>query len=213
MLKKNGMNVPEILAVDHENKIMLLQDLGDVTMFEMIKSDSSQRLNYVKSAVELLAKMQQALDARTSFNTPADKRQFSKKLFMEEFYHFYEYMIEKINYQNSFKGLWNKLEKDFRKISAELTKLPYVFSHRDFQSKNIMIKDEKHYLIDFQDALMAPAVYDLVALLRDSYIILKEGEIDMLLTHFWSINHVTRELFADFESFERAFHLQALQRK
>ena len=213
MLKKNGLNVPEILAVNRKNKVMLLEDLGDVTMFEMIKSDPAEILGYVKSAVELLAKMQQSLDARTTFNTPADKRQFSKKLFMEEFYHFYEYMIEKINYRRSFKGLWKKLEKDFRDISAELSRIPYVFSHRDFQSKNIMIKDGKHYLIDFQDALMAPAVYDLVALLRDSYIILKESEIDMLLAHFWSINHVTRELFTDFESFERAFHLQALQRK
>lgn len=213
MLKECGLNVPEILAVDHANKAMLLEDLGDVTLYEMIKSDPTQKPVYVKSAVELLANMQIAMDGRKVFNTPADKRTFSKNLFMEEFYHFYEYMIEKINYKKPFKGVWNKVEKDFRKISNELSRLPYVFSHRDFQSKNIMIKNGKYYLIDFQDALMAPAVYDLVALLRDSYIILKESEIDMLLKHFWSVNHVTRELFTDFESFDRAFHLQALQRK
>jgi len=213
MLEDVGLNVPKILAINHENKVMLLEDLGDVTMFEMIKSEPSEEFSHVKSAVELLAKMQMSLDGRTSFNTPADKRQFSKKLFMEEFYHFYEYMIEKRVYHKSFSGLWKKLEKDFRKITTELSKLPYVLSHRDFQSKNIMIKDGEHYLIDFQDALMAPAVYDLVALLRDSYIILKESEIDLLLAHFWSINSLTRDLFADYESFERAFHLQALQRK
>lgn len=213
VLDDNGLNVPEIITVDYENKAMLLEDLGNITMFEMIKSDPSRQLSYVKSAVELLAEFQMKMDKRNTFNTPADKRTFSKKLFMEEFYHFYEYMIEKINYRKSFKGLWKKLEKDFKQISNELSKLPYVLSHRDFQSKNIMLKERKQYLIDFQDALMAPAVYDLVALLRDSYIILKESEIDMLLAHFWSINHVTRELFTDFESFERAFHLQALQRK
>jgi len=213
MLKEIGLNVPKILAVNHEQKVMLLEDLGDTTLFELIKSDPSQKLSYVKSAIELLAQMQQALYSRKSFDTPADKRQFTKKLFMEEFYHFYEYMIEKRVYHRSFRGLWKKLEKDFKKISTELSKLPYIFSHRDFQSKNIMISEKKQYLIDFQDALMAPAVYDLVAILRDSYIILKESEIEMLLAHFWSINHVTRELFTDYESFERAFHLQALQRK
>jgi len=213
MFQDNGLDTPKILAVIEEQKALLLEDLGDSSMFAMIKSYPTKKLHYVKSAVEFLVKMQQAMDKRTVFNSPADKRLFSKSLFMEEFYHFYEYMIQKRVYNRSFKGLWKKLEKEFKEISDELVRLPYVLSHRDFQSKNIMIRDNRQYLIDFQDALMAPAVYDLAALLRDSYIILEEREIDMLLDYFWSINSVVRELLIDYESFKRAFHLQALQRK
>jgi len=182
-------------------------------MFKMVESDRANKMKYVKSAVELLAKTQTALYKRERFDSPADRRVFGTSLFMDEFYHFYEYMIAKRVYDRPFNHLWPKLEKKFKRISAELSKAPYFFSHRDFQSKNIMIKNGKSYLIDFQDALMAPAVYDLVALLRDSYIVLSDEEVEIMLKHFWNINGVARELFSDYEFFERTFYIQTLQRK
>ena len=76
-----------------------------------------------------------------------------------------------------------------------------------------MIKNGEHYLIDFQDALKAPVVYDLVSLLRDSYIVLSADELSKLVRHFWDSNGVVGNLFNDFSGFEHAFYLQTLQRK
>lgn len=213
LLQESGIKVPKLLAVVEDQKALLLEDLGDLTMFKQVESDRLNKIKYVKSAVELLAKMQNSLYKRSRFDSPADRRVFTTSLFMDEFYHFYEYMIAKRVYDRPFEHLWPKLEKKFKKISHELSKAPYVFSHRDFQSKNIMIKNGVSYLIDFQDALMAPAVYDLVALLRDSYIVLTDDEVDLMLRYFWKINGVARELFSDYEYFERIFYLQTLQRK
>ena len=55
-------------------------------------------------------------------------------------------------------NLWPKLEKRFKKASLELSRLPYIVAHRDFQSKNIMLTKKGPVIIDFQDSLMAPLV-------------------------------------------------------
>ena len=208
-----GVNVPAILAVIPEQKAMLLEDLGDTTLFKLIENDKKNKFQYIKDALDLLTDTQKRLYDRNKSGTPADKRRFTAKLFMDEFYHFYEYMIAKRVYAVPYKNLWPKLEKHCMKISKELTGLPYFFSHRDFQSKNIMIKDGVKYLIDFQDALMAPVIYDLVSLLRDSYVTLSGKELSSLLSYFWNSNSVMQEFFNDYAAFEHAFYIQTLQRK
>ena len=207
-----GIKVPEILAVIPEQKALLLEDLGDLTLFKSIENGNN-KFDCIKDAVDLLTDTQKRLSTRTDSDTPADKRSFTKELFMAEFYHFYEYMIAKRVYHIPYKNLWPELEKFCTGMSEELASLPYFFSHRDFQSKNIMIKNGEHYLIDFQDALKAPVVYDLVSLLRDSYIVLSEEELSKLIRRFWDSNSVVQNLFNNFGSFEHAFYLQTLQRK
>lgn len=207
-----GIKVPEILSVIPEQKALLLEDLGDMTLFKSIEN-GKDKFECIRDAVYLLVDTQKRLAVRRNFDTPADKRSFTEELFMAEFYHFYEYMIAKRVYHIPYGNLWPELEKHCLKISKELTSLPYFFSHRDFQSKNIMIKNGEFYLIDFQDALTAPVVYDLVSLLRDSYIVLSPEELDSLVRRFWDSNDVVRNLFTDFDSFEHAFYLQTLQRK
>ncbi len=212
-LKSMGLRVPEVYAVKKDSRSLLLEDLGDNTMFNSIQTDPDSKFRMVKFGVNLLSMWQEAVYKRKNFDTVVDKRSFNKSLFMDEFYHFYEYMIEKRVYHLPFDGLWNKLQKHFTKITKELTDSPYIFSHRDFQSKNIMINNGEGYLIDFQDAILAPAVYDLVSLVRDSYIVLSDEELDSILKLFWKINPVSRELYKNYEHFERTFHLQTIQRK
>ena len=55
-------------------------------------------------------------------------------------------------------------------IAEQLAAAPRGFTHRDYQSRNLMVKDGELVVIDFQDALQGPRQYDLVALLRDSYV-------------------------------------------
>jgi N-acetylmuramate 1-kinase len=209
----SGIKVPGIYSSIPEQKALLLEDLGDTTLFKLIEGDRKNRLKHVRSAVDLLVKTQHHLYNRNYFDSPADKRSFDTKLFMDEFYHFYEYMIAKRVYDRPFKNVWPKLEKKFKQISHELSTLPYLLSHRDFQSKNIMVKNGVSYLIDFQDALMAPAVYDLVSLLRDSYVVLSDSEVDMMLKYYWKTSRTANEVFSCYEDFERAFYLQTVQRK
>ncbi len=208
-----GIDVPKIFVKDLANRALLLEDLGNQTLFDMISFSLENKLFYVKKALDFLINFQARIYARTDFSSPADKRSFNKKLFNDEFFHFYEYMIQKRVYDRPFNNLWRKSSKYFSAITKELLFAPYLLAHRDFQSKNLMFLDDRLFLIDFQDALLAPFVYDLVSLLRDSYVELSEEELSLMLDYYWENSSVARELLSDKESFLRLFFLQTVQRK
>ncbi len=85
-------------------------------------------------------------------------------------------------------------------LTDRLVAMPTRLAHRDFQSQNLMVTPRGLVVVDFQDAFMAPFVYDLVALLRDSYVRLDASELAALLAPY---SAATRE----------AFGVQTIQRK
>jgi aminoglycoside/choline kinase family phosphotransferase len=94
-------------------------------------------------------------------------------------------------------------------VTDRLTAMPQVLVHRDFQSRNLMVHDDALRLLDFQDALMGPLPYDLVALLRDSYVSLSPLLIDELIEYYLSLRR-TGIRGADFLVM---FDLMTIQRK
>src|SRR6185503_8428805 len=62
------------------------------------------------------------------------------------------------------------LATEYAAIAEELASEPRVLCHRDYHSRNLMLHDGSLYIIDFQDARLGPDTYDLVSLLRDSYV-------------------------------------------
>jgi aminoglycoside/choline kinase family phosphotransferase len=83
-----------------------------------------------------------------------------------------------------------------------------VLCHRDYHSRNLMLHNGQLYIIDFQDARMGPDTYDLVSLLRDSYVDLPEETVNELLAYFLALKGETgRE-----REFRQRFDLMALQR-
>ena len=70
------------------------------------------------------------------------------------------------------------LREEWSTIVDELAAEPRVLCHRDYHSRNLMLHDGSLYIIDFQDARMGPDTYDLVSLLRDSYVDLSPQQVD-----------------------------------
>ena len=83
-----------------------------------------------------------------------------------------------------------------------------VLCHRDYHSRNLMLHDGSLYIIDFQDARMGPDTYDLVSLLRDSYVDLTPQQVDELIAFFLALNGQSTHD----EEFRRRFDLMAVQR-
>jgi aminoglycoside/choline kinase family phosphotransferase len=83
-----------------------------------------------------------------------------------------------------------------------------VLCHRDYHSRNLMVHGGTLHIIDFQDARMGPDTYDLVSLLRDSYVDLPERTVDELIAYFLALGGCA----GDAASFRRRFDLMALQR-
>ena len=66
-----------------------------------------------------------------------------------------------------------------------------MLCHRDYHSRNLMLHEGQLYIIDFQDARMGPDTYDLVSLLRDSYVDLPEQTVSELIAYFLALKGAT----------------------
>jgi N-acetylmuramate 1-kinase len=100
------------------------------------------------------------------------------------------------------------LGEEFAQIAEELAGEPRVLCHRDYHSRNLMLHEGRLYIIDFQDARMGPDTYDLVSLLRDSYVDFTEPQVEALIAFFLAGSGPG----ADAHEFRRRFDLMAVQR-
>src|SRR4029077_1615625 len=91
-------------------------------------------------------------------------------------------------------------------LARECDRLPRVYCHRDFQSRNLMVRGGRLGLIDYQDARMGPYTYDAASLLRDSSLDLEEDLVKEML------ERLARSLDIPLEELRRDFDLMALQR-
>ncbi|MBM4387358.1 MAG: phosphotransferase, partial [Deltaproteobacteria bacterium] len=205
--------VPEIFFADVPLKVIILEDLGDATMESMIRSVPEERPEYYKKAIDLLVEMQVFTASSGAGDCVAYGRKFDFDLLMWEFEHFHQYCLLELGKRRPSTAEEEMLSAVYREISLTLSNLPYIFTHRDFQSRNLMVKGKGLRLIDFQDALLAPIPYDLTALLRDSYVKLPAGEIEFLISYYIEKRKARFDDGFTAGEFRRWFHLQTIQRK
>jgi aminoglycoside/choline kinase family phosphotransferase len=104
------------------------------------------------------------------------------------------------------------LGAEYALIAEELAGEARVLCHRDYHSRNLMLHEGRLYIIDFQDTRMGPDTYDLVSLLRDSYVEFTEPQIDELIAFFLALRGIGVASSPDAAEFRRRFDLMALQR-
>lgn len=234
-LKSIGMPVPDIDLVDMDLGVLLLEDLGDQTFEESIlevrrRDDLSAEaheeafLDLYREAIAVLVDFQQAVlrsmideDFGDNDDCVAFGRSFDDELLRWELDHYLEWGLEaRLDGEDAERVDARRAELDaiFDDIVAELCDVQQALVLRDYQSRNLMHKQGGWHLIDFQDALKGPFIYDLVALLRDSYVELDSSQVDTLLD-----DYVARGAQAglpwcqDPDRVYEVFHLQTIQRK
>jgi aminoglycoside/choline kinase family phosphotransferase len=206
-----GASVPIIYRYDAERGFLYLEDLGDIT-FEsrVIDSGDDVRARYYGQAIDQLVALQRYAADHPDPHCVAFSRGFDYELLKWELDHFREYGLEAQGHTLS-AAQREEVERVFRNIAEELAAQPRGFVHRDYQSRNLMVQDTANgpslRIIDFQDALLGPRVYDLVGLLRDSYVALSPTLLDGMVAHYVARAGV------DAASFGRLFDLQVVQRK
>ncbi|MBI2083163.1 MAG: phosphotransferase [Deltaproteobacteria bacterium] len=212
-LRNHRIPVPEVLGYDPVKRQIFLEDLGDDTVEKRVRELSlEKKAGLYRNAIDLLIDFQ-ALTQTPDKECIAFQRSFDQTLYQWEFDHFVEYGIEsrsgvKVVAQDR-QGITVKT----REISRVLSDLPYVLTHRDFQSRNLMLQGETLRLIDFQDALLAPPQYDLVALLRDSYIELEWSLVEDLINYYLDRIQGKIEATQDRGQFKKMFDWLTIQRK
>ena len=213
-LAAHELPVPQVLATDLNNGLILLQDLGDKTFEKLLENcNDGMRLFFYKQAIDLLLKFQKTGEQFHDAECMAFKRSFDLNLLTWEFDHFLEYGIEDrfgIKIPAADK---QKMQELGLKMIQPIVEIPYGLTHRDYQSRNLMFYGYDFYLIDFQDALLGPPQYDMVALLRDSYVELPFATVEVLLDTYLAGRKKVGLSEVDSNEFKNNFHRITLQRK
>ena len=171
LLAQHGVNVPKILADGSEHGWLVVEDLGDDTLAQYLAKKPHTKEQCYRIAVQDLAKAQLAL-AQLPEHSVVKRRAFDEDLLEWEIHHFREWALEArgINLSNEDRSIFDGIAK---RLAHRIASWPRGFVHRDYQSRNLMVLEHNGapqlHWIDFQDALLGPRVYDLVALLNDSY--------------------------------------------
>jgi aminoglycoside/choline kinase family phosphotransferase len=168
LLAARGVAVPAVFAEDTARGWILLEDLGDETLAVHLERQPARREAVYVRAVTDVAVAQARLDALPS-GCVVGSRAFDHELLSWEIHHFREWALEARGIVLS-PGDRAEFDGLAEQLAARIAGWPRRFVHRDYQSRNLMVRaDGSLCWIDFQDALLGPRVYDLVALLNDSY--------------------------------------------
>jgi N-acetylmuramate 1-kinase len=169
-----GIPVPAILDQDGPRGIVVLEDLGDLTLQEALRSASAvEREEFYRMAVDQLVTLQREA-ARGPQRSPCFQVAFDIEKLAWELHYFLKHFLEGHRGANLSVEDRSVLSEGFHRLSEEIASWPRVLCHRDYHSRNLMVHGGRLVWIDFQDARMGPATYDLVSLLRDSYVDVEE---------------------------------------
>lgn len=216
-LARAGYPVPGILGQDLTAGLVAIEDLGDLTFEAAVDAEGpAGRLALYRQAIGLVCELQEVgrrrIEGHADEPCVAFRRRFDEPLLRWELEHFREWLLEHGRGAVLSREEGAVVDAGFAHIAATLAALPPVLTHRDFQSRNLMVQEEPGgktlRVIDFQDALLGPCVYDLVALLRDSYVELPWEEVEGLLADYQRSAGATLGA-----GLLRHFHLQTVQRK
>jgi aminoglycoside/choline kinase family phosphotransferase len=213
-----AMPVPVPRTLGHSNAlgILALEDLGDVTLQAHLGTASpTEHAALYRQAVTLIDTMQRrGRDLASSDYLPygvafdVEKLSWELQFFVKHFLGAYRGAVLSTAEREA-------LDRELMHMAQDLAAEPRVLCHRDYHSRNLMLHRGQLYIIDFQDARMGPDTYDLVSLLRDSYVDVAEREVDELIAFFLALRGVSAgggATSSESRTFRRRFDLMAMQR-
>ena len=181
--RKCGCPVPEVYAVSADERIYLQQDLGDVSLLNEL-----ERYGYVDRVYSLFCKSLERLafmqvEGHRNFNYEwcITSREFGKQAILADLLYFKYYFLDalKIPYDKE------KLVDDFEVLSIYLARVDHkFFMFRDFQSRNVMVKEDEVYFIDYQGGMKGAVQYDVASLLWQAKAELPDEWKNQLLEYY-----------------------------
>jgi N-acetylmuramate 1-kinase len=216
LLASMPVPVPRILAHSDSLGIIALQDLGDVTLQAHLGAASgAEHAALYRQAVTFIEVLQRRGDELASADYLPYGIAFDVEKLLWELQFFTKHFLEEYRGSTITAAAREALAAEYSTIAEELAAERRVLCHRDYHSRNLMLYEGNLYIIDFQDARMGPDTYDLVSLLRDSYVDFTETQVEELIAFFLALRggySDQPDSASDHQEFRRRFDLMALQR-
>lgn len=211
-LNNHGVRVPIIHDRSVNKGYILEEDLGDITLLQYLSGIDGRKKEFdvYKVILERLLEIHKI---------PMSKVKESKRFDLK-----FDY--EKLNYEieftvDFFMKRFLKIEDEkicknvvdlFKPICERIACEDMVLTHRDFHSRNIMVKDNDFIIIDFQDARLGLPQYDLVSMLEDCYYDLSLENKKQLIKFYYDSLPAEIHGQGNFEKFMNLYDDMALQR-
>jgi aminoglycoside/choline kinase family phosphotransferase len=215
LLHARGVDVPALLGEDTSRGWLLLEDLGDDTLAAFLAENPARKEALYVRAVTDLARAQTVLASLPPGSVVAT-RAFDDELLRWEIDHFREWALEARGITLT-AGDRATFDAVAGRLARRIAAWPRAFVHRDYQSRNLMVRasaraGERESLcwLDFQDALLGPRIYDIVALLNDSYQTFDRAFVEARLDDYAGAHGLSASQRADVG---REFDLVTVQRK
>ncbi len=161
-LESIGAPVPALYDADPARRAMLVEDVGQLSLLDAVRRPGADTADLFRLAADELLRLHVDGTARIDHRCVASQIEYSGRLFEWEFKEFSEVGLAAVA-----PGADSSLiAPELADLAARLDRYPRVFSHRDYHRENLYMQDGPRLrIIDFQDALMAPAAQDLAVLL------------------------------------------------
>lgn len=210
---KAGVHVPEVVAMAPKEGLMLLEDLGDLTLERKFQENQNHEssLEFYKMAVDEIVKIHHKATALKGPCTAFDIK-FDTEKFLWEMNYGRENLIEGVLKFKFSDASSKEIQKIFIDICTKLDEEPKKIAHRDYHSRNLMIKLDEMKVIDFQDARLGPIQYDLVSLFRDSYVNMNDEMTSTLMEYYLDSSREFLPKNFSRAHFDEVYELQSIQR-
>lgn len=209
-LETLGVRVPAIFHHDTAEGLIWMEDLGEADLWQFRNEPWSIRKALYRSALQEIVRLHTRGHLATGPELPRFQIAFDADLYRWEQHYFFE------NCAGRYFGIPPATvdavidRPALDAITEQLASLPRVLVHRDFQSQNIMILEQRACLIDFQGMRPGLGSYDLASLLYDPYVTLTADERASLLEDAAALYTQAGTPVAN--DFRAVFDLCALQR-
>ncbi len=205
-LSRAGIGVPELFETGVDK--IIIEDLGTSSLYEIMKKHNTDWQKFYLMAIDELIKLQ--IDGRKDapINLYYDdahirwEQEYFKKFFLGQFCQIPEKELKTIKDEMDY--LYEELIRLMKPVNNYLM-------HRDYQSQNIFIKDNRIRIIDFQSARIGPLTYDLASLLRDAYVVI-EKDSELFLIEYYLERLKERGINIAKDEFLKIYRFTALQR-
>jgi len=207
-LSEQKIKVPEIYEIDLDNHIYLEEDLGDELLFtwmEKIKSSESFNTEIVamyQNVLKVLPTIQIIAGKKINFGLCYQHIEFAHESMLWDM-HYFKWNFLNLFYKDNIDN--ELLECDFNQLANILMQEDRnFFMYRDFQSRNIMIKNNEPYFIDYQSGRRGALQYDVASLLYDAKAKIPQ-EIREALLDFY-ISEVNKIINVNPKKFKKYFY-------
>lgn len=204
LMRRAGLNVPEIYASEAAQGFILMSDLGRQTYLDVL--DENNAAGLMDAATDALVKWQ-------LLSKPGVLPEYDAAVLRREINLFPEWYVSRHRGYKMTDKQSEIIEAVYEKIIAACLAQPKVFVHRDFMPRNLMISDPMPGVLDFQDALYGPVTYDIASLMRDAFISWGESFVLDVTIRYWDkARKAGIAVAADFGEFWRDVEWMGMQR-